>query len=193
MQQEPIRAEAPNIINLANSKEGRIMDNATPVLDLLNSGISRPQLNTLHFELKPIMFHMLQTNGQFGGLPSEDPHAHLKSFMELSDAFLIPGVSSDYLRLTFFGSNDEMTIINQHNTALRNLETQVSQLAQQQANRAMGTLPSNTEVPKAHGKEHIKTITLGDGMTLGEPVFGPKQNLNLKKCPKTRMLHQHLH
>ncbi|KAJ9560587.1 hypothetical protein OSB04_005747 [Centaurea solstitialis] len=56
MQQGPIRAEAPNIINLANSKEGRIMDYATPVLDLLNSGISRPQLNTLHFELKPIMF-----------------------------------------------------------------------------------------------------------------------------------------
>ncbi|KAJ9557907.1 hypothetical protein OSB04_012521 [Centaurea solstitialis] len=102
MQQGPIRAEAPNIINLANSKEGRIMDYATPVLDLLNSGISIPQLNTLHFELKPIMFHMLQTNGQFGGLPSEDPHAHLKSFMELSDAFLIPGVSSDYLRLTLF-------------------------------------------------------------------------------------------
>ncbi|KAJ9535162.1 hypothetical protein OSB04_un001759 [Centaurea solstitialis] len=473
MQQGPIRAEAPNIINLANSKEGRIMDYATPVLDLLNSGISRPQLNTLHFELKPILFHMLQTNGQFGGLPSEDPHAHLKSFMELSDAFLIPGVSSDYLRLTLFplslrdkarswfdylqpssvsswndmaenflrkyfppnrnaksrkeicafvqwddepvpdawerfkellrrcphhgipyciqletfynglnpnakqmldataggtftsstynkgyeilekisinnshwsdpravttnpkraagihevdaitalsaqlssmanmiktltngqevqqvastpeetirggehgfancphntesvsyiqnqaktygntynaswknhpgfsygnGSNQNeqkqqgnpsfvnqqgnpqqyqapgrnpnhhhhnhqkpplhpdsspsleammkgfitqtQTIINQQNTALRNLETQVSQLAQQQANRAMGTLPSNTEVPKAHGKEHVKAITLRDGKTLGEPVFGPQTKSEFEKMSKNR-------
>ncbi|KAJ9556763.1 hypothetical protein OSB04_011377 [Centaurea solstitialis] len=452
---EPVRAAAPNIINLANSKEGRIMDYAIPVLDLLNSGISRPQLNTLHFELKPIMFHMLQTNGQFGGLPSEDPHAHLKSFMELSDAFLIPGVSGDYLRLTLFpfslrdkarswfdylqpgsvsswndmaekflrkyfppnrnaksrkeicafvqwddepvpdawerfkellrrcphhgipyciqletfynglnpnakqmldataggaftssiynegyeilekisinnshwsdpralnyptmanmiktftngqevqhdastpeetvraiscvccggehgfancphntesvnyiqnqaktygntynaswrnhpgfsygnGSNQNeqkqqgnanfqnqqgnpqqyqspgrnlnhhnhqkpplhpdsspsleammkgfitqtQTIINQQNTALRNLETQVSQLAQQQANRAMGTLPSNTEVPRAPGKEHVKAITLRDGKSLGEPVFGPQTKAEFEKMSK---------
>ncbi|KAI3677555.1 hypothetical protein L6452_36821 [Arctium lappa] len=94
--------DAPNIINLANSKEGKIMDYAIPDFEQLNSGIIRPHIQALHFELKPIMFHMLQTNGQFAGMPSEDPHSHLKSFMEITDALLIPGVSNDALRLTLF-------------------------------------------------------------------------------------------
>ncbi|KAI3672919.1 hypothetical protein L6452_39021 [Arctium lappa] len=83
------RDGAPNIINLANSKEGKIMDYAIPDFEQLNSGIVRPHIAALQFELKPIMFHMLQTNGQFAGMPSEDPHSHLKSFMEITDAFLI--------------------------------------------------------------------------------------------------------
>ncbi|KAJ9546812.1 hypothetical protein OSB04_019355 [Centaurea solstitialis] len=86
---EPPRPEPPNIINLANSKEGRIMDYAVPVLDQLNSGIARPRINAHHFELKPIMFHMLQTNGQFAGFPSDDPHAHLKSFMVIDAVVII--------------------------------------------------------------------------------------------------------
>ncbi|KAI3769069.1 hypothetical protein L6452_00165 [Arctium lappa] len=97
-----IRNEVPNIINLANSKEGKIMDYAIPDFEQLNSGIIRPHIQALHFELKPIMFQMLQTNGQFAGMPSEDLHSHLKSFMEITDAFLIPGVSNDALRLTLF-------------------------------------------------------------------------------------------
>ncbi|KAJ9552364.1 hypothetical protein OSB04_016409 [Centaurea solstitialis] len=96
------RPEPPNIINLANSKDGRIMDYAVPVLDQLNSGIAPPRIDAHHFELKPIMFHMLQTNGQFAGIPSEDPHAHLKSFMALTNTFKIPGVPQDSLRLTLF-------------------------------------------------------------------------------------------
>ncbi|KAI3678549.1 hypothetical protein L6452_37845 [Arctium lappa] len=78
------------------------MDYAIPDFEQLNSGIIRPHIQALHFELKPIMFQMLQTNGQFAGMPSEDPHSHLKSFMEITDAFLIPGVSNDALRLTLF-------------------------------------------------------------------------------------------
>ncbi|KAI3665933.1 hypothetical protein L6452_44568 [Arctium lappa] len=97
-----IRNEVPNIINLANSKEGKIMDYAIPDFEQLNSGIIRPHIQALHFELKPIMFQMLQTNGQFAGMPSEDPHSHLKYFMEITDAFLIPGVSNDALRLALF-------------------------------------------------------------------------------------------
>ncbi|KAI3692330.1 hypothetical protein L6452_32144 [Arctium lappa] len=96
------RDGAPNIINLANSEEGKIMDYVIPDFEQLNSGIVRPHIAALHFELKPIMFQMLQTNGQFAGMPSEDPHSHLKSFMEITDAFLIPGVSNDALRLTLF-------------------------------------------------------------------------------------------
>ena len=48
------------------------------------------------------MFQMLQTMGQFGGFPTEDPHLHLKLFMEVSDSFKLPGVSEDVLRLKLF-------------------------------------------------------------------------------------------
>lgn len=39
---------------------------------------------------------------QFHGLPSEDPHLHLKSFLGVSDSFVIQRVSRDALRLTLF-------------------------------------------------------------------------------------------
>ncbi|KAH9680360.1 hypothetical protein KPL71_026519 [Citrus sinensis] len=45
---------------------------------------------------------MLQTVGQFNGLPSEDPHLHLKLFLEVSDAFKIAGASQEALRLRLF-------------------------------------------------------------------------------------------
>ncbi|KAH9768947.1 hypothetical protein KPL71_011805 [Citrus sinensis] len=45
---------------------------------------------------------MLQTVGQFNKLPSEDPHLHLKLFLEVSDAFKIAGASQEALRLRLF-------------------------------------------------------------------------------------------
>ncbi|XP_024961386.1 uncharacterized protein LOC112501873 [Cynara cardunculus var. scolymus] len=61
-------------------------------------------------------------------------------------------------------------LINQQSAAIRNLETQVSQLALNQNNRALGTLPSNTEVPRDLGKEHVKVVTLRSGKELKEKV-----------------------
>ncbi|KAL5580185.1 hypothetical protein UlMin_012627 [Ulmus minor] len=45
---------------------------------------------------------MLQTAGQFSGLPTEDPHLHLRLFMEVADAFKINGVTDDILKLKLF-------------------------------------------------------------------------------------------
>ncbi|KAL5568112.1 hypothetical protein UlMin_024687 [Ulmus minor] len=71
-------------------------------LDGLNSSILQPKIEALHFELKPVMFQMLQTAGQFSGLPTEDPHLHLRLFMEVADAFKINGVTNDILKLKLF-------------------------------------------------------------------------------------------
>ncbi|KAL5554331.1 hypothetical protein UlMin_041732 [Ulmus minor] len=71
-------------------------------LDGLNSSIVQPEIDALHFELKPVMFQMLQTVGQFSGLPTEDPHLHLRLFMEVADAFKINGVTDDILKLKLF-------------------------------------------------------------------------------------------
>ncbi|KAI3701847.1 hypothetical protein L6452_27238 [Arctium lappa] len=87
-------------IKIADDKERGIRDYATPEFDQLKSGILRPHITAQNFEPKPVMFQMIQAMGQFRGLPSEDPHSHLKSFLEMTDHFLIPGVSAEALRLT---------------------------------------------------------------------------------------------
>ena len=48
------------------------------------------------------MFQMLQTAGQFRGLPTEDPHLHLRLFMEVADAFKINGVTNEILKFNLF-------------------------------------------------------------------------------------------
>ncbi|PNX70356.1 hypothetical protein L195_g057311, partial [Trifolium pratense] len=51
------------------------------------------------FEFKPMMFHMLQTVGQFSGAAIDDLHLHLKQFLEVASNFKIPGVTDDAFRL----------------------------------------------------------------------------------------------
>ena len=68
----------------------------------MNTGIVRPEITANHFEFKPMMFQMLQTVGQFNGLPHEDPHLHLKQFLDVASNFKIPGVTDDAFKLRLF-------------------------------------------------------------------------------------------
>ncbi|KAL4346277.1 hypothetical protein GQ457_17G010400 [Hibiscus cannabinus] len=54
-----------------------IRDHLTPILDDLNPGIVAPKIQEAHFELKPVMFNMLNSIGQFGGSPHEDARQHI--------------------------------------------------------------------------------------------------------------------
>ncbi|KAK8494592.1 hypothetical protein V6N12_003479 [Hibiscus sabdariffa] len=71
-------------------------------LEGLNPAITMPEFEAEHFELKPVMFNMLNTLGQFGGLPAENACQHLKSFLEICNSFKIHGVSNDILKLKLF-------------------------------------------------------------------------------------------
>ncbi|XP_012477582.1 uncharacterized protein LOC105793202 [Gossypium raimondii] len=48
------------------------------------------------------MFQMLQAVRQFSGIPTEDPHLHLRLFMEVSDSFKLAGVPKVALQLKLF-------------------------------------------------------------------------------------------
>ena len=103
------RAEGAVVNNIANNaaaiaddRDRAIRDYAVPMLHGLHPSIVRPEIQAQQFELKPVMFQMLQTVGQFSGMPTEDPHLHLRLFMEVSDSFKLHGVTEEALRLKLF-------------------------------------------------------------------------------------------
>ncbi|KAK9018677.1 hypothetical protein V6N11_033724 [Hibiscus sabdariffa] len=71
-------------------------------LEGLNLAVTIPEFEAEHFELKPVMFNMLNTLGQFGGSLAENARQHLKSFLEICNSFKIHGVFNDVLKLKLF-------------------------------------------------------------------------------------------
>ncbi|KAK9045834.1 hypothetical protein V6N11_051739 [Hibiscus sabdariffa] len=55
-----------------------IRDYLAEDLEGLNPTVMIPEFEAEHFELKPVMFNMLNTLGQFGGSPTENARQHLK-------------------------------------------------------------------------------------------------------------------
>ncbi|XP_019240364.1 PREDICTED: uncharacterized protein LOC109220352 [Nicotiana attenuata] len=72
-----------------------------PSIANITSSIVKPRI-TGHFELKQSMIQLLYSNGQFMGLPHEDPQQHILNFLEISDTYITNRVTPDYVRLTLF-------------------------------------------------------------------------------------------
>ena len=68
---------------------------------IVQSAIRRPTIQVNNFELKGVTLQMLH-NIQFHGLPSENPNAHLTSFIEVYDTIKYNGVTEEALRLRLF-------------------------------------------------------------------------------------------
>ncbi|KAK8637189.1 hypothetical protein V6N13_064614 [Hibiscus sabdariffa] len=79
-----------------------IRDHFNPILEDLNPGIVAPEIQAGNFELKPVMFNMLNSIGQFGGMPHEDARQHIRNFLEVCDSFRQQGVHEDVLKLKLF-------------------------------------------------------------------------------------------
>ncbi|KAL4379228.1 hypothetical protein GQ457_02G030120 [Hibiscus cannabinus] len=89
--------------NLPAPVRGRIVwDYLEEDLDGLTPTVAIPEIETDHFELKPVLFKMINTLGQFGGSSNKDARQHLKSFLEICNSFKLPGVSTDVLKLKRF-------------------------------------------------------------------------------------------
>lgn len=67
-----------------------------------NPGIVAPTITSNTFEMKPVMFQMLMSMGQFQGLATEDPHLHLRKFIGTADSFKIHGLTTEGFRLKLF-------------------------------------------------------------------------------------------
>ena len=55
--------QVANPIVLADDRARAIREYAAPMFNELNPGIVRPEIQAAQFELKPVMFQMLQTVG----------------------------------------------------------------------------------------------------------------------------------
>ncbi|KAL4385988.1 hypothetical protein GQ457_09G017520 [Hibiscus cannabinus] len=96
-------AIAPTIQQMNQQLPARtVHDYLAEDLEGLNPAVTMPDFEAKHFELKPVMFNMLNTLGQFGGTPNENARHHLKSFLEICNSFKIHGVSNDVLKLKLF-------------------------------------------------------------------------------------------
>ncbi|XP_052481182.1 uncharacterized protein LOC128035477 [Gossypium raimondii] len=101
----PIRNQNTNDPPLpqdAQIQNRTIRDFVVPVLDDLQSGVVRPAIQVGNFELKPVMFQMLNLNGQYAGLPHEDAREDLKSFLLICVSFSQQGVPDDALKMQLF-------------------------------------------------------------------------------------------
>ncbi|KAL4387142.1 hypothetical protein GQ457_09G022200 [Hibiscus cannabinus] len=96
------RGNPPLAIPPIQVQNKSIRDHLLPDLGNLNPGIVTPEIQAAQFELKPVMFNMLNSIGQFGGSPHEDARQHLRSFIEVCDSFSQQGVHEDVLRLKLF-------------------------------------------------------------------------------------------
>ncbi|KAL4298081.1 hypothetical protein GQ457_12G000120 [Hibiscus cannabinus] len=105
-QELPARADgviAPPAPQMDQQLSARtVRDYLAEDLEGLNPAVTMPDFEAEHFELKPVMFNMLNTLGQFGGTPNENARQHVKSFLEICNSFKIHGVSNDVLKLKLF-------------------------------------------------------------------------------------------
>ncbi|GMI64538.1 hypothetical protein HRI_000123100 [Hibiscus trionum] len=64
--------------------------------------VTEPEIEADHFELKPVIFNMINTLGQFRGTATEDARLHLRGFLDIYKAFKIHRVHQDVLRMRLF-------------------------------------------------------------------------------------------
>ena len=97
---------------------------------------------------------------------------------------------SAFMNETKANMQQQVTQLNNQAAQLRNLEVQMSQMANLLTERKLGSLPSNSEVkPRRDGNEHVKAVMLRSGKELetqtqppvveeveAEKVIQPSQN-----------------
>ena len=73
-----------------------------PTLDGARGTITRLAVEANNFEIKLVLFSMIQTSLQFNRLLNDDPNLHLSKFLQLCDIIKYNRVFNDTIRLRLF-------------------------------------------------------------------------------------------
>ncbi|RDY03782.1 hypothetical protein CR513_12588, partial [Mucuna pruriens] len=84
-----------------NPSERTLQDYFIPVI-MVTDNIYYPPVETSSFKLKPTLISMMQNTGQFRGLPTKEPLAHLKKFLRFANTIRINNIPVDVLCLRLF-------------------------------------------------------------------------------------------
>ncbi|KAE8726736.1 hypothetical protein F3Y22_tig00006396pilonHSYRG00002 [Hibiscus syriacus] len=207
-QQEYQNVEAiPNVGNAARPHV--IRDHLNPILDGSNLGIVAPEIQATHFELKLVMFNMLNSIGQFGGIPHENVRQHIRNILEVKEVKATNSAcllchdnhhesecptnqeSTNYVGNYNRGNNNPYSNTynpgwRQHsnfsweNQGTSNTNQPVGQIVAALQERQPSRLSSDTEVTKAHGNEQCIALTLRSGTQINvQDKFGGRKNDDL--------------
>jgi len=122
-----LRAEARRVVM---AKEGRnneqpvaAMDNRTlldylaPPNQMVWSAICVPTIEANNFEMQVPLIQMMQSM-QFGGTAGEDPHNHVRKFLQLENTIKMNSISMDTIRLMLFPFSITDRVMNWMNNSL---------------------------------------------------------------------------
>ncbi|KAH9745286.1 hypothetical protein KPL70_004012 [Citrus sinensis] len=162
-----------NIIHMANDRDRAIRDYAVLTPQAIHPGIVRPDVQADNFELKPVMFQMLQTVGQAaarGTTEVQNVDALTTLSAQNQPAVAISGQNRPAQPPGFYPQNQEKISINNdqlssleglikdyivkneaviqsHTVSLRNLENQIEQLAAALSNRPQAFAENDDSPP----------------------------------------------
>ena len=95
------RGRERTMANQQANQPRALEDYGVPSLTGSRNCIVKPSIDANNFEIKPAYIQMV-SQYQFAGLSSEDPNAHLASFLDICDTFRMNGVSPDAIKLRLF-------------------------------------------------------------------------------------------
>ncbi|KAI5413879.1 hypothetical protein KIW84_058135 [Lathyrus oleraceus] len=85
LEQEKVVMADNDIIGIANDRARNIKDYVMFDSNVMNTRIIRPEIIVAQFIFNPMMFQMLQAIGQYSGSANDDPHRHLRQFLEVAN------------------------------------------------------------------------------------------------------------
>jgi len=85
-----------------NQGRRALRDYMIPLVGNIGTCIAPPAIPANNFEIKPSLISLIQHSAVFHGLPSEDPHVYLRTFLTLCDMQRMNGVPDDAIKLKLF-------------------------------------------------------------------------------------------
>ena len=76
-------------------------DYSSPIIPQYFTSIARPEVQAANISYPHSLIQLIQGN-LFHGLPSEDPYAHLATYIDICNTVKIAGVLEDAIRLNLF-------------------------------------------------------------------------------------------